>query len=79
MAWGGGGRVKLLDSLPAIARPNPWAVSYYEDEHLPILFYPDDLPDLRRDPFNWTPEELAGAILTAREWLFPDPDPFFLT
>lgn len=29
------------------------------------------LPAVQRDPFNWTPEELADAIQIARDNLFP--------
>jgi hypothetical protein len=36
----------------------------------PMSFYPDDLPDLKRDPFNWTPEELASATEEARKKLY---------
>lgn len=33
--------------------------------------YPSDLPDLLKDSFNWTKEELEMACRTARENLFP--------
>lgn len=33
--------------------------------------YPADLPDLDRDSFNWTPEELAEAVRASKEMLFP--------
>lgn len=36
-----------------------------------IAEYPADLPDLQKDSFNWTPEELAAACRAARENLFP--------
>ena len=39
----------------------------------PVWPYPDDLPDLRPDPMNWTPEELALMGEWAREILFFDP------
>jgi hypothetical protein len=33
--------------------------------------YPNDLPDLQRDSFDWTEEELRAAVQAARENLFP--------
>ena len=33
--------------------------------------YPEDLPDLAKDSFNWTKEELEAATRAARESLFP--------
>lgn len=33
--------------------------------------YPADLPDLAKDSFGWTKEELAAAVQAARESLFP--------
>ena len=33
--------------------------------------YPADLPDLQKDSFNWTKEELEAACRAARENLFP--------
>lgn len=44
-----------------------------EDEELEWLdeveFFPPDLPDLRKDPFGWTPEELYDAARLAKRWL----------
>lgn len=33
-----------------------------------IPFYPDDLPDLDKDPFGWSHEELQEAVVVARVW-----------
>lgn len=33
--------------------------------------YPPDLPDLQKDSFDWTKEELEQACRAAREGLFP--------
>ena len=33
--------------------------------------YPNDLPDLQRDSFDWTETELQAAVRAARENLFP--------
>jgi hypothetical protein len=33
--------------------------------------YPNDLPDLQRDSFDWTEAELQAAVQAARENLFP--------
>lgn len=32
-----------------------------------------ELPELERDPFDWTPEELADAVRYAREEMTPSP------
>jgi hypothetical protein len=54
----------------------------------PIPFYPDDLPDLQLDDFEWTQEELDDAVREAhtmlarqahaRKWSirFPDYKPY---
>lgn len=41
-------------------------------EDVKVPHYPDDLPDLEIDDFNWTPEELDDAVQEARRWLFVD-------
>lgn len=33
--------------------------------------YPNDLPDLQKDSFDWTESELQAAVQAARENLFP--------
>ncbi len=53
-------------------RPHPEGESLREALHRTVV-YVDALPRLERDPFNWTPAELADAVKTARENLFPGP------
>lgn len=45
----------------------------YEDEVVPIAFFPPDLPklDMSDDGFWWTRLELKRAVKTARRWLWP--------
>lgn len=43
-----------------------WPTPYPQEER-----YPEDLPDLEIDEFNWTQEELDDAVREARRLLFP--------
>ena len=56
-------------------RSTDWSADYqeieYDSSQEPYFQYPDDLPRLERDEFNWTPDELAKAIHLARHIRHP--------
>lgn len=52
------------------SRPHPEGESLRDALNRTAVVF-DALPRLERDPFNWTPAELADAVQTARDNLFP--------